>query len=296
MEYLSALPIPFWLLLALLSVVAKSTYYILQKRLLDDNTSSLELGYVSAIYGAILIAPVGAIKILTTNFQTDPVTIGIIVILGVIELIGLLVYLEALGATDISIASPLKKSKPVLVGMLEPFVLGIVFNPLLIFAASLTGVGGFIVLADDLNLKSLKNKLNHRGPKLAILAALIYTVLTLGSRFGNESVGPFIFGMIIFSVMLLGYYLLLKRKNMYVPKKELLSKDYILVGLTGAGRSILVWGAYALASATVITSVTQLTILLDVIIGGHLFSEGNLLQKTVGSLMILIGVIVVVMI
>jgi drug/metabolite transporter (DMT)-like permease len=224
------------------------------------------------------------------GFQTILVIIG----LGVIELVGLLVYLEALGSTEISIASPLKKTKPVLIAVLEPFILGIVFNPILIVAASLTGVGGFVVLSDNLDWKSLRNRLGERGPKLAVLAALIYTVLSLGSRFGNEAVGPFIFGGVMFTTMMIGYYFLLKRLGQEVPTKSLASKEYALIGFTGVGRSVFVWGAYALASATVVTSVTQLTILLDVVIGGHLFSEGNLRQKTIGSLMILVGVIVVV--
>lgn len=287
---------PIWLVLALLAVVGKTSYYILQKRLLDADDSSVQLGFVSAVYGFIFIAPIGAYKLLQTTVPIDVPTILIIIGLGVIELIGLLVYLEALGATEISIASPLKKTKPVLISILEPFVLGIMFNPLLIVAASLTGVGGFIVLADDLDWKSLRSRLDERGPKLAVLAALIYTVLSLGSRFGNEAVGPFIFGGILFTVMLVGYYILLKRLGQHVPKEELLSRDYALVGITGVGRSIFVWGAYALASATVVSSITQLTILLDVVIGGHLFSEGNLRQKTVGATMILIGVIVVVLI
>lgn len=288
--------IPLWLILALLAVVGKTSYYILQKRLLDADDSSVQLGFVSAVYGFLLIAPIGLYQILQNSVTINLPTFLIILALGVIELIGLLVYLEALGATEISIASPIKKTKPVLISLLEPLVLGIVFNPLLIIAASLTGVGGFVVLADDLNWKSLKNRIGERGPKLAIAAALIYTLLSLGSRFGNESVGPFVFGGIIFTVMLIGYYILLRRLGQEVPTDSLVSKDYALVGLTGVGRSVFVWGAYALASATVISSITQLTILLDVIIGGHLFSEGNLKQKTIGSIMILIGVIVVVLI
>jgi len=287
---------PLWLILALLAVVGKTTYYLLQKKLLGEDESSVQLGFVSAVYGFIFIAPIGAYQIIQSTIQLNIDTILIIIGLGIIELIGLLVYLEALNATEISIASPIKKSKPVLVSILEPFILGIMFNPILILAASLTGIGGFVVLADELDLQSLRKRLNSRGPKLAILAALLYTVLSLGSRFGNEAVGPFIFGGILFTIMLIGYYILLKYLGQSVPKQSLLSKDYALVGITGVSRSIFVWGAYALASATVITSVTQLTILLDVLIGGHLFSEGNIKQKTVGSVMILIGVIFVVLI
>lgn len=294
MNITNPLPIPLWLVLALAAVVGKTAYYILQKRLLDEDTSSIKLGYITSIYGVVLVAPVGLYQVLSNAVTLTTDTLAILIGLGVIELIGLIVYLEALAATEISIASPLKKSKPVLIGVIEPFLFGIVFNPILIIAASLTGVGGFVVLADDLNLRSLKERLNSRGPKLAIAAALIYTVLSLGSRFGNAAVGPFVFGTVIFTVMLIGYYLLLKRTGTTAPKKTLLSRDYLLVGLTGIGRSVFVWGAYALAAATVVTSVTQLTILLDVLIGGHLFSEGNLKQKAIGSVMILVGVLIVI--
>lgn len=287
---------PFWLVLALLAVAGKTAYYLLQKQLIDGDDSSAKLGFISAFYGVLFITPIGAYKLITNTAEYDLTVIGIIVALGCVEVLGLVVYLEALGATDISIASPLKKSKPVLISVLEPFVLGIVFNPLLILGASLTGLGGFVVLADDLDYNSLKKKLTEKGPLLAIAAALIYTLLSLGSRFGNSSVGPFVFGGIVMATMLVGFTALLRYWNEPLPTTELAKKEYIAVGITGIGRSLFVWAAYALASATLVSSITQLTILLDVLIGGYLFSEENIVQKSIGATMILIGVLVVLLV
>jgi drug/metabolite transporter (DMT)-like permease len=287
--------IPIWLLLALLAVFGKTTYYILQKKLLDeDSASSSELGYVTAIYGLVLLSPFFFYKLFFEGLSISIVNVLIIACLGLLELFGLLVYLRALKETQISIASPIKKAKPVLISVIEPIILSISFSPVIVVASSLTGVGGFLVLAEDLNWKSLRERLSERGPKLAIGAMIIYALLSLGSRFGNSTVGPIVFGFIVFSVMTVGYYGMLKRKSVSPPKSELISRDYVLVGITGVLRSVLVWGAYALASATVVSSVTQLTILLDVIIGGTLFNEGDLRKKIVGSVMILIGVLVVI--
>lgn len=95
------------------------------------------------------------------------------------------------------------------------------------------------------------------------------------------------------ATMLVGFTLLLRYWGEPIPTRELVDKEYVAVGITGIGRSLFVWGAYALASATLVSSVTQLTILLDVLIGGYLFSEENVFQKSIGAAMILAGVLVV---
>lgn len=285
-----------WVIFALLGVLGKTAYYALQKRLLDDSVSSIELGYISSFYGFLALAPIGGYMLVTNPPDVSWHVYAIVMGLGAVELVGLLMYLRALALCDLSLASPLKKMKPGLVALFEPIVLGTPFSLPLLAAATSTGIGGYVVLMKDSSLLAPFKRLTEPGPALAFATAFVYAGLSLGSRFGASNLSPYIYGFIVFSVMFVGYTALMLHRDQMIPLKSHFSREYLAVGSTGVGRSLTVWIAYSLAAATMVSVVSQLTIILDVVVGGALLKEGNTKQRLAGAAMILAGVVAVMLI
>lgn len=96
----------FWIVFALLSVFGKTTYYTLQKRLLDGSDSAFRLGYITSVYGWLLTAPPATYVLLTDAPAVRWTVFAVVAVLGAVEIGGLSMYLKALELSDMSIVSP----------------------------------------------------------------------------------------------------------------------------------------------------------------------------------------------
>lgn len=278
-----------WLALTLAAVAGKTVFYALQKRLLADE-SSVRLGYVTAFYGLLATLPLLGWQAATRGVSLSARTLAVLLGIGVVELVAFLVYLEALAAVDLSLASPIRRTTPVGVAVLEPVVLGTTLSAPLVVAAACAAAGGYVVLTDGGLLAPLR-RLTERGPALAVAAAALYTLLSLGSRFGTTATSPSVFGTVVFATMLAGYTPLARRRGVALAPRAHLRREFVAVGAVGAVRSLAVWGAYALATATAVSTVTQLTILTNVVAGGTLLGEGDTARRLAGATLVLAGAV-----
>lgn len=186
--------------------------------------------------------------------------------------------------------------KPTFVALTEPLVLGTPIGAVLVGAATSTVAGGYVILSEGKRLLEPVERILRPGPALALGAAGVYTVLSLGSRFGASRLSPFVYGFVVFSVMLGGYTALVYARGELPSLADHVSRSYVAVGTVGAFRSVMIWIAYALATATAVSIVSQLTVLLDVLVGGTLLKEGDTKQRLLGAVMIVIGVLVAIIV
>lgn len=284
--------LPLWAFFALLAVLTKTGFYAYQKKLLSTH-SSLLLGYISSIAGTLFFVPIAIWDVTTHGLSLTSVEIAILLGIGVTELVAFSVYLRALQLTDISIASPLKRMKPMFVAVFEPLVFGIAFVPLIGVAATFAGIGGYIVLMKGTDLLTPFRRIRETGPKLAFIAALLYGVLSLGSRYGTTTTSPYVFGAIIFSIMTIGYITILAQQRQIPALRDHFTKGFAIIGVLGILRSLFVWIAYSMAAASLVVAVTQLTVLTDILVGGVLLKEDGLVKRILGGGMILAGVYIV---
>lgn len=288
-----------WVVFALLSVVFKSSYYAYQKAVFneDDSFSSFQTALITSVYGAITLLPIGGWFVWTGRTAVAPIELAIVIGIGVFELFAFLVYLQALERLDLSIASPIKKSKPVFVALAEPVLLGATFGLPLLLAAAASSLGTYVTMMDG-DLFSPFRRLAKRGVQLAFLAMLMSAGLSLASRFGTTTLSPFVYGAIIYTTMTVGYTVLgVTRTEFTLPQREAYTtRTGGIIGTLGVLRSITVWIAYSLAVATAVTTVTQLTIIVSVLLGGTVLKEGNTARRVVGACLVLCGVFLAILV
>lgn len=284
--------IEFWIIFVLLSAIMKTFFYTFQKKLTEDFTA-LELSYASTLASLPFLIPPALVVIYLNGFSYSLSTSLIVVGIGLVNIAAYWVYMEALAATELGIASSLKRLNPAMVAVLEPLLLGIEFNPVIGLGCFLAGIGGYIVLLDDTGLLAPFRRFGETGVKLGFLTAIAYAAASIGSRFGASNMSPFVFGMIIAVTMSIGFFFILRFRDEQpsFPSRRNLG----ILGFSNSFKNISIWIAYSLASATAVATISQITVILNILAGGYFLKEDNIKKKLLGGLLILVGIIAVIL-
>ena len=275
--------------LALIAAMFSSLKGIARKHASDDFTS-VEIGYMGQVYGAVLLLPLGIWRYLETGFTFSPGVLTAVIISTAVILSSTYLYIEALRITDISVTEPLRNTSPIFVALMEPFILNIPFKTVLIAAALLGSAGAYILVSRDSLLTPIEN-MNNRGAILSITVAFILAVYSIAQRFAATNTDPLLFIYITYVTSLIGFWIWKKNESEEnVNLKSYLRKDVFAVGTTTALGVVAGIYAYSLITASEVTVIKQTSAIFSVIIGGKYFREDDLLRKLIGAAVIVLGV------
>lgn len=289
--------IEIWVVFALLAVICKTWFYTLQKKYLNDDVNPYTTAYISSVYGSIITIPFAVWDIIYNDINISGSLILILIVFGIAESIYFLVYLFALNNLNASIASPLKKSKPVFVGIFEPIILSASISVSLLVSAVLTTSGGIVtVLGSDDSLDSYKNELTKIGLVFAVLSLFMGVAMSLISRYGASEISPFVFGAGVTIVMTINTRILLYQSEVENMSIKLRSRKGVILGFLGALRSVFVWIAYSLVVATAVSTVTQSTLIIDVILAKYYLKEDVSKSQWFGIFIIFIGSLIAILV
>lgn len=287
----------FWFVFAMIAVVCKTWFYVLQKKYLDDDVSPYTTSYISSLYGMIITVPLAVYEIMFYEVELSLLLIPLLIIFGILESIYLLVYLFALKNLNLSIASPVKKSKPIFVGLVEPVILGAYIPLSLIGASVLATVGGVMsVFGTDDSIDSYKSDITKTGLFFAGLTLIFSVTMSIISRYGASEISPFVFGAGITVTMTIVTRILLYRSDVDNKAIETTSRKGFVLGIVGAFRSVFVWVAYSLMVATAVSVVTQSTLFFDVILAHYYLKEEVTNVQKLGIVLIFIGSVIAIII
>lgn len=285
-----------WLYTALISGLLFAAVAVLSKEIMED-TSSVLFTSIYALLSALFYTPVFLYYLSTV--ETDLITglAPFIILSGLANAFGILSFNYGIKQTDISIAMPLNRLQPVFVALIGVAVLGEVIDLFLGLGIILVTAGSYIVLLKDKNhpLEPFLNLKQDRGAQLAALSAAIFAVAAVTDRFVTQTLKPEVYTFLLLTVMALSINSYLYRKNkthLTDVKTELESspKIYLLTGILAAGAYYSVLSALSMAQASKVIPVLQIQIPLTVIAGGALFSEEHVIQKLVGSAILIAGI------
>lgn len=280
-----------WVAFVVASAVMKTFFYTYQKKLTEGFTA-LELSYSSTLASLPFLVPPALLVIYRNGFSYRLSTLLIIVGIGVVNIAAYWIYMEALAATDLGISSSLKRLNPALVALMEPVLLGTVFNPIIGVGCLLAGLGGYIVLLDSKDIFKPFRRFGERGVKLGFLTAVAYAVASIGSRFGASNMSPFVFGMIISVTMSIGFFFILRFRDEKVDYPGMKSLGFL--GFSNGFKNLSIWIAYSMASATAVATVAQITVILNILAGGYFLKEDDTGRKLLGGFLILAGIVAVI--
>lgn len=278
-------------LLALLAAIFSSLKGVARKHVARD-FSSVQIGYIGQVYGAVLLLPVAIWKYSEAGITFTPGVLTAVLVSTAVILSSTYLYIEALRITDISITEPLRNTSPIFVAILEPLILSINFEILVLVAALMGSLGAYILLAKDSLLTPVEN-MRNRGALLSVIVAFILALYSIAQRFGATNTDPFLFIYLTYLTGLVGFWIWKRKESGSIELNDYFRKDVFALGTVTAAGVVAGIFAYSMISASEVTVIKQSSAVFSVVIGGKFFKEDDLIRKLIGAIIIMLGVILV---
>ena len=281
------------ILLALIAALFSSLKGIARKHVSRD-FSSVEIGYMGQVYGSVLLLPFAIWRFLDVglNLTTGVITalfVSTIIIIGSTYL-----YIEALRITDISITEPIRNISPIFVALLEPLIMDINYETMLLGAAFLGSAGAYILVAKDSLITPIEN-MKNKGALISVIVAFILAIYSIAQRFGATNADPLLFTYLCYLTSLAGFWYWKRKESEQIEIKSYFRKDIFALGTVTALGVVAGIFAYSMISASEVTVIKQSSAVFSVLIGGRFFKEEDLVRKFLGAVIIMLGVLAVVL-
>lgn len=287
----------FWLALtfAILSSINVLIYKIILKR--SDE-------YVVAWISSIFALPILALIVLLF-YQIPRVdwffAFGIIGTVSLNVMAGILSF-RAIKLTDISLIAPISAFNPVFTTLVSFFTLK--ETPDLKGAI---GVATIVIGAYVLNFTSFKDGIfvpfkklfSHKGVVLALICNFIWGITPvfekIAIRHTFPQVPPFVSLVGSFSLAIAFWPIMLKKSRNPFAQIRLHFRSFLLAGIFGGIAAAAAFTAYSLTNLGYATAIFKLSMVFTVIWGYLFLKEPAIKEKLLGSVIMLIGVLLLVL-
>lgn len=225
-----------------------------------------------------------------------PLFIGLMLITVTLTFVATTLKIHIIQKEEISMSSPLLSMTPIFIIPWAMLLLGEKIQPLALLGIMTTVIGALIVL--DIRLGALgKVKKSYLGQILIIL--MIYGLTTVIDKLEIGMIGGYMYSLIWTGSSAIAGLITIKKYSLKTYMTNTFSKVNILQAsmwaLTFTATQLAVQYSYQIAMNTAyIKSITYLSIILNVIVGGKLFTEGNLGKKLLGALIIIGGNLIII--
>jgi uncharacterized membrane protein len=282
-----------WFIFALLGAFFDATSNALTKKILKDVnpyvlgsgvflTGSIILLIVSLVIGIPTIGPGFYFAVLATVF---------------LNIISIIIFYKALMITDLSLAIPMLAFTPVFLIFTSFIMLGESPTVFGLIGILLVVIGYYVLNLDRKKgwSASFKGLLKNKGMVLMLIVAFLFSissnfdklVVTNSDAFFGSAIDGLLMGIffLVFSVIK-------KQKIIAVYKKNLFS-FVLLAGLAGL-TTVLINFAYLTQIVPYVNSLKRVSILFTIFYGGLMFKEKDMIKRSIGALIMLLGVILII--
>lgn len=217
---------------------------------------------------------------------------------GPISIVGTVLYMKGLEASDLSIMSPLAALSPLLVLITSPIIVQEFPSPIGLIGVMLTTVGVYVLelsKKEDGLLEPFRAILREPGAKYMIAMLLLYSVSAPIDKIGVSAGSPIAYTVALHVIAVIGLTPLML-VNGKTPVRELSQENVGLVALIGvlSGISSLIqMTALTFTLVIYVIAIKRAGILFSVAAGSIWFGEGATRQRIIGSFIIVVGLIII---
>ena len=282
-----------WFYLSLTAAVTLATVDALSKHALKDSGEEVvawvRWGFASPFL--LLLLPFIDIPHLDSTFWYATA-------MGVpLDAVALFLYIRAIKISPLSLTIPFMALTPVFLIVTSFLILGELPDR--------SGVAGIFLIATGaylLNLNSygrgplapFKAIAREKGPILIITVAFIYSISSNLGKIAVLHSSPLFFSILytnLLSVFLLPYIMIKKRGSLSAIKKR--PALFFLIGFIFAVMVLSHFSALQLADVAYMISVKRTSLIFSVIYGWLIFKEEHIKERLLGSLVMVIGVVLI---
>ena len=282
-----------WFILSFLTALTVASHDAWVKKFFVDLSTYEMLAY-PMIYSLPLL-------VLTLPFVPVPPLDSIFLSAFLISLpingIGFFLHLRAIQVSPLSLTLPYLSFTPVFIILTGALVLDEIPNALGISGICIICAGGYMLnLSPGRHsvLAPLKAVLREKGSWLMLIVAFIYS---LGAVFGKQGIlhsSPLFFAITFFTALNLVLLTLFRvcgkiKWHTFAARRQ----KGIVAGLLFFAHILLHAFAISLTKAAYMISVKRLSVIIGLVYGGLIFKEKNLAMRTIGTLLMVAGAVLI---
>jgi len=214
-----------------------------------------------------------------------------------LEVLSVVLYIRALRVSHMSLSLPFLAFTPVFLIGIGFVLLGERLTPAGIAGIVLIAVGGYVLNLGHFKygvLEPFRAVFREHGSVLMLAVAFIYAFTASFIKLGINHSSPLFYGIVYFSVLPVVYAPLalprLRRSRLDAGSLKLL----LVAGLFMALMAVTHVLAVSLTEVAYMVAVKRTSLLISVLYGCLLFKEGRLAERGVGTLLMLVGFAVIV--
>ncbi|MDD5223960.1 MAG: DMT family transporter [bacterium] len=222
-----------------------------------------------------------------------------VAILAPLEITAVILYMRGIQISPLSLSIPFFALTPVFMIGVAYVLLGEVPDRSGVAGILLVAAGAYIISLDSLEkgwLEPFRAIARERGVVLIIVVAVIYSVTSVLGKIAVLHSSPEFFG--VFYIPLLTLVLLpvsAAREGQGVLRLFNNFPRFVLIGIFSALMIITHFLAVRLVDVAYMISVKRLSLIFSVILGRVFFHEEYFTQRLAGSLVMLLGVVLIIL-
>lgn len=297
-----------WLYFALAAGFFRTVKDIQFKDILAD-ANSVESLFCFYFFMTLFITPIALWHWARKNRKGEPICvsakIAIFAVLasGLVNVAAYYIFMESLRASEFSTSTALRNLVPMFALFFGVKVLKEKMGPKLIFGTILVVSGVILVHSQEgFGLSEMINFVATKPSLFALLSAALFAGCATFDRYGTAKIhgglDSIVYTTSLFAFVAFGYAILNFLSGSFLESFSIIQLNWnklLFVGLFGALGGFLTIKAFSLGEITKVVPALRSQVLFSVIIGGLYFQESSLLLKTIGGLVLVLGIVFIAM-
>lgn len=218
---------------------------------------------------------------------------------GLLNLIATVLYMKAIKHSDLSLTVPMVTFTPLFLLITSPIILGEVPTLLGLLGVLLIVYGSYAFNIKQWRegyLAPFKALLKEPGPRLMLMVAFIWSITTNFDKIGVQNSSPIFWSIAInafIAIFLLPVMLKKSEKGLQVIRNNY--KVLLPVGFFTALTVVLQMTAISLIFVAYVISIKRTSVIISVLFGYFIFKEKNIKERLLGSIIMVIGVVLILL-
>ncbi len=282
-----------WFFFAISTAFLESVRDIFNKKAIsqiDEYVSTFSLNLLTAIFALPLLL-FNDIPNIGNNFWYA------IIAIGIFNTIAYLLFFKAIKASDLSIVAPITTFSPLLLLITSPFIVGEFPNPLGILGIFIIVIGAYLLKFQDKTrgyLFPLKSLFNETGARFMFGVVLVWSISANIDKIGVQNSSPIMWaiaGHLSVTVFCLPILFFKSKSNIREIKSN--GQNLIFLSLANTLSILSQMTALQLALVSYVIAVKRTSALFNVLWGWLIFKEQGIKERIVGSMIMILGVVVI---
>lgn len=287
-----------WFFYAITFALISSFSVIIAKRVMREMDQYIYL-LVSSLFTAPFLLIIALVFFKLPSLDS---TFWLVTVVGTaISATGGILAYKAIKESEVSLISPISAFNPVFTAIISFFTLGEVISTRDALGITTIVAGAYILQVSKTRrgfFEPIKALVTHKGVQLSFGAYFLWAITPSFEKTAifhttpqNPSFAAFI-GQLIAILIYIPVVMKLSDRPFERVKANL--RWFLLVGILGGLGITSAFLAFSLSPLGVATAVFKLSMIFTVILGGLFFKEKNIKERLLGSLVMLVGVILLV--